>query len=183
MRSPAADVFPTSFAAPGNAGIAQLAECVPINTDDIVGLANFAAREQIDVTFVGGETSLALGVVDEFEKRQLRIIGASKSAARLEASKSFAKEFMLRHAIPTANFYAAHSPAEAIEILESGHFGEASARVVVKADGLAAGKGVIVAMNRAEAVDACNELSALVGAARPRRLFSKNFSTAPKYPF
>ncbi len=163
------------FCAPGNAGIGQVAECVPIKPEDIVGIANLADREQIDVTFVGGETSLALGVVDEFEKRGLRIIGASKNAARLEASKSFAKDFMLRHAIPTANFYTANSPAEAIEILESGHFGEASARVVVKADGLAAGKGVIVAMNRAEAVDACNGLSALVGAGAAEKIVLEEF--------
>ncbi|MEP7147648.1 MAG: phosphoribosylamine--glycine ligase [Acidobacteriota bacterium] len=163
------------FCAPGNAGIEQVADCVPIESEDIIGLANFAEREQIDVTFVGGETSLALGVVDEFEKRGLRIIGASKNAARLEASKSFAKDFMLRHAIPTAKFFTANSPAEAIEILESGHFGGASSRVVVKADGLAAGKGVIVAMNRTEAVDACNKLSALVGAGAAEKIVLEEF--------
>ncbi len=163
------------FCAPGNAGIAQIAVCVPIKPEDIMGLANFATKEQIDISFVGGETSLALGVVDEFEKRGLRIIGASKNTAQLEASKSFAKDFMLRHAIPTANFYTAHSPAEAIEILESGRFGEANAHVVVKADGLAAGKGVIVAMNRPEAIDACNELEELVGADAAEKIVLEEF--------
>ncbi|MEP6705484.1 MAG: phosphoribosylamine--glycine ligase [Acidobacteriota bacterium] len=151
------------FCAPGNAGIADIAECVPINPEEISGLAEFAKRERIDLTFVGGETPLALGIVDEFERRGLRIVGATRNAARLEASKSFAKDFMMRHAIPTAGHRTAGSPDEAIQILESGHFGEASSPVVVKADGLAAGKGVVVARDRAEAVDACRELSTLVG--------------------
>src|SRR5687768_3036763 len=111
------------FCAPGNAGIASVAECVAINAEDIPALADFAESERIDLTFVGGETPLALGVVDEFEKRGLRIVGASKSAARLEASKVFAKNFMLRHGIPTATYRSASSPSEAIAVLESGHFG------------------------------------------------------------
>ena len=163
------------FCAPGNAGIAQVATCVPINADDIVGLADFAASEKIDLTFVGGEGPLALGVVDEFEQRNLHIIGASKAAARLEASKAFAKDFMSRHAIPTAKFHTAHSPAEAIEILDAGHFGDANAPVVVKADGLAAGKGVVVARDRAEAVAACNELATLVGADAAEKIVLEEF--------
>ncbi|MEO6334447.1 MAG: phosphoribosylamine--glycine ligase [Pyrinomonadaceae bacterium] len=151
------------FCAPGNPGIAQIAECVPIKQEEISGLADFAKRERIDLTFVGGETPLALGIVDEFERRGLKIVGASRNAARLEASKSFAKDFMIRHAIPTASYRTAESPDEAIEILESGHFGEASSPVVVKADGLAAGKGVVVARDRSEAVAACAELATLVG--------------------
>jgi phosphoribosylamine--glycine ligase len=163
------------FCAPGNAGIAQIAKCVPIKPEDLSGLAEFAAHEQIDLTFVGGETPVALGVVDEFEKRGLKIIGASKKAAQLEASKSFAKDFMTRHAIPTAKFHTAHSPQEAIEILQSGHFGEASAPVVVKADGLAAGKGVVVARDRAEAIRACDELAALVGADAAEKIVLEEF--------
>lgn len=163
------------YCAPANAGIAQLATCVPVKHDDIAGLVDLALREQIDLTFVGGETPLALGVVDEFEKRGLRIIGASRDAARLEASKAFAKDFMLRHAVPTATFHVAHSPAEAIQVLESGHFGEANAPVVVKADGLAAGKGVVVAANRGEAIEACNELATLVGADAAEKIVLEEF--------
>lgn len=152
------------YCANGNAGIASIAELVDIKPDEIGRLADFAEYEAIDLTFVGGETSLALGVVDEFEARGLNIIGASRSAARLEASKSFAKDFMQRHGVPTAHYAVAMSPAEAIELLETGRFGEASMPVVVKADGLAAGKGVIVASDRSEAIEAINELESLVGA-------------------
>ena len=151
------------FCAPGNAGIATVAECVPIKAEQIKELADFAQANEIGLTFVGGETPLSMGIVDEFEKRNLRIIGASRGAAQLEASKAFAKDFMMRHGIPTAEFYTAHSPAEAVDVLESGRFGDANAPVVVKADGLAAGKGVIVARDRAEAVAACRDLELLVG--------------------
>ncbi len=152
------------FCANGNAGIASIAELVDIKPDEIGRLADFAQSEAIDLTFVGGETSLALGVVDEIEARGLNIIGASKSAARLEASKAFAKDFMKRYGIPTADYVVAMSPAEAIELLETGRFGDASTPVVVKADGLAAGKGVVVARDRSEAINAINELESLVGA-------------------
>lgn len=151
------------FCADGNAGIAEIAECVAIKPDQIDGLANFAGREKIDLTFVGGETPLALGVVDEFKKRGLKIIGANQKAARLEASKSFAKDFMARNNIPTARYKTAFSPAEAIESLKAGEFGGEASPVVVKADGLAAGKGVIVAENRDHAIAAANELKNLAG--------------------
>lgn len=163
------------FCTPGNAGIALIADCVAIKPEDIDGLADFAAREKVDISFVGGETSLALGIVDEFEKRGLKIIGASRDAARLEASKSFAKDFMLRHGIPTAKYHTANSPEEAIEILESGHFGEANSPVVIKADGLAAGKGVVVASDRSEAVEACRELATLVGADAAAKIVIEEF--------
>src|SRR5687768_6941167 len=88
------------YCAPGNAGISSIAECLPIKPENIDELAEFAERESIDLTFVGGEAPLALGITDEFENRGLRIIGASKAAARLEASKAFAKDFMSRHGIP-----------------------------------------------------------------------------------
>ncbi|MFM9904157.1 MAG: phosphoribosylamine--glycine ligase [Pyrinomonadaceae bacterium] len=158
------------YCANGNAGIAEIAECVPIRPDDIAALAAFAAANSVDITFVGGETSLALGIVDEFESRGLRIIGPNREAAKLEASKSFAKEFMARHGVPTAKFTTSHSPTFAILELESGDFGDADAPVVVKADGLAAGKGVVVAKNRAEAVTAINEMSALVGTAAAEKI-------------
>ena len=151
------------YCADGNAGIAEIAECVAIKPDNIKELTDFAERNSIDLTFVGGETSLALGVVDEFESRGLKIVGASRQSAQLEASKSFAKDFMRRHKISTAAYKTAYSTTEAIEILEGGEFGGEDSPVVVKADGLAAGKGVVVAQNQAEAVAAINELSDLVG--------------------
>jgi phosphoribosylamine---glycine ligase len=147
------------FCANGNGGISEIASCIDIKPDEINKLADFAASEKIDLTFVGGETSLALGVVDEFEKRNLKIVGVSAKAAQLEASKAFAKDFMQRHTVPTAAYETANSPQEAIEILESGKFGDENAPVVIKADGLAAGKGVVVAQNRNEAIEAIGDLS------------------------
>lgn len=152
------------YCADGNAGIGAVAECVSIRPTDIHGLAEFASQNAIDLTFVGGETSLALGMVDEFESRGLKIIGPCKKAAQLEASKSFAKDFMARHGIPSAKYTVAHSPDFAILELESGDLGDELSPVVVKADGLAAGKGVIVAADRAEAVSAIKDLEGLVGA-------------------
>lgn len=149
--------------ADGNAGIAQVAECVPVRPDDVSGLADLAKRESINLTFVGGETPLALGVVDEFERRGLRIIGPGRVAAQLESSKSFAKDFMARHDVPTAKYVVAHSPDIAVRELESGKFGNETQPVVVKADGLAAGKGVVVAGDRAEAIAAINDMNDLVG--------------------
>lgn len=151
------------YCANGNAGIGKIAALVDIKPHEILKLADFAEQNRIDLTFVGGETSLALGIVDEFEKRGLKIIGVSRRAAELEASKSFAKDFMARHKIPTAAYKTAYSTVEAVEILEAGEFGGESAPVVVKADGLAAGKGVVVAKDRAEAVAAINDLANIVG--------------------
>ncbi|MGD9563333.1 MAG: phosphoribosylamine--glycine ligase [Pyrinomonadaceae bacterium] len=151
------------FCAPGNAGIAGIAECVPIQPEDTEALAEFAAANSIGLTFVGGESPLALGIVDRFKSRGLRIMGASKKAAQIEASKAFAKDFMKRHAVPTAEYALAESPADAIAILESGVFGGPSSPVVVKADGLAAGKGVVVASDRAEAKAAIEDLEKLAG--------------------
>ncbi|REJ78350.1 MAG: phosphoribosylamine--glycine ligase [Acidobacteria bacterium] len=147
------------YCAKGNAGIAEIAETVDIGPEDILALAEFAQEKKIDLTFVGPENSLAAGIVDEFQSRGLRIVGAGKDAARLEASKSFAKEFMSRHSIPTAAFAVADSAEEAVSFLESGRFGGESAPVVVKADGLAAGKGVVVCRSRSEAVEAVRSLT------------------------
>ncbi len=152
------------FCANGNAGISEIAELVNIKPDEIDSLADFAESNQIDLTFVGGETSLALGIVDEFEKRGLKIIGVSQKAAQLEASKSFAKDFMERHEIPTAKYKTANSTEDAKNILHSGFFGDENSPVVIKADGLAAGKGVVVAANRVEAESAIEELENIVGA-------------------
>jgi phosphoribosylamine--glycine ligase len=152
------------FCAPGNAGISAVAETVSISAENISALADFASSSEIDLTFVGPEVSLAAGIVDEFETRGLKIIGASKAAAQLEASKGFSKDFMQRHGVPTAKYKNAESANEAVSILNSGAFGEESSAVVIKADGLAAGKGVVVATDRAEAIDAINDMAKLVGA-------------------
>jgi len=152
------------YCADGNAGIAEIAECVRIKPFEIEKLADFAQENAIDLTFVGGETSLAYGIVDEFELRDLKIVGVSRKAAQLESSKSFAKDFMSRHNIPTARYKTAFSTDEARQILESGFFGAGDAPTVVKADGLAAGKGVVVAENRKEAVAAIEDLEYFVGA-------------------
>jgi phosphoribosylamine--glycine ligase len=146
------------YCAPGNGGIAQVADCVPIDTLDIDALARFAEEKAIDLTVVGGEAPLAAGIVDLFESRGLAISGASMAAARLESSKAFAKQFMSRHEIPTAKFRVATEVNEAIGILRSGEFGSEADSVVIKADGLAAGKGVIVASSHAEAEAAIKSL-------------------------
>jgi phosphoribosylamine--glycine ligase len=151
------------FCANGNQGIAETAECVDIIPNDIKGLRKFVTQNNIDLTFVGSENPLALGIVDEFEKHGLKIIGATQTASQLESSKSFAKDFMSRYDIPTAKYKIANTTDEAVNILESGIFGDENAPVVVKADGLAAGKGVIVAANYSEAKKAINELAQTVG--------------------
>ena len=147
------------FCAPGNAGIAELAECVPISVNDIPALISLSQERRIDLNVVGPEAPLAAGIVDEFEKRGRRIVGPGREAARLESSKAFAKDFMRRHAIPTAHYRIASSADEAFAILQSGEFGGQAAPVVVKADGLAAGKGVIVAESRTEAIQAIEDLT------------------------
>jgi phosphoribosylamine--glycine ligase len=139
------------FCAPGNGGIAQLAECVPVKATDVDGLVRFAVDRGIDLTIVGSEAPLAAGLVDAFQTNTLLVAGPNKNAARLESSKVFAKEFMQRHGIPTARYRSARSTDEALAILRSGEFGGAHEQVVIKADGLAAGKGVVVAASRAEA--------------------------------
>ena len=149
---------PDLYCAPGNAGIAQIARCVSIGASDIPSLAQFAAAEKIDLTFIGPEAPLAAGIVDEFQQRGLAIVGPSASASRLESSKGFAKEFMTRHAIPTARFKIAGSATDAFDILRSGEFGGVDSTVVVKADGLAAGKGVVVAPTRPAAEKAVRDL-------------------------
>lgn len=146
------------FCAPGNAGMGQIARLVNVPVNDFSALAGFVENEKIDLTFVGPEAPLAAGIVDVFTTRGLRIVGPNASAARLEGSKIFAKDFMARHRIPTAAYRVAESPGEAIECLRSGEFGSAQASVVIKADGLAAGKGVVVAKDRSEAEKAIEEL-------------------------
>ena len=141
------------YCAPGNAGTMSIAENVPLGASDIQGLADFASNEKIDLTVVGPELPLILGIVDEFEKKGLKIFGPDKNAAELEGSKVFAKQFMERHKIPTAKFKVAESLEQAMEILKSEEF---YFPLVVKADGLAAGKGAIVCRNLKRAEEAVN---------------------------
>jgi phosphoribosylamine---glycine ligase len=146
------------FCAPGNAGIGQLAQLVNVSVNDHAALAQFAETNQIAVTFVGPEAPLTAGIVDAFAVKGLPIVGPTAAAARLEGSKIFAKDFMARHGIPTAVYRVADSPAQALEFLRSGEFGRVDSPVVIKADGLAAGKGVVVAAARDEAEKAVDDL-------------------------
>ena len=148
----------TIYCAPGNAGIARDAETVPIPVSDHKGLISFAQTQGIDLTFVGPEAPLVAGIVDDFEAAGLAIVGPRAQAARLEGSKVFAKDFMARHKIPTARYRTATSSEEAIEYLRSPEFGSPESSVVVKADGLAAGKGVFVAKSHEEAERAVADL-------------------------
>jgi phosphoribosylamine--glycine ligase len=134
--------------APGNAGIGAVARLIPVAAADVARLADLAERERVDLTVVGPEQPLQNGIVDLFMTRELRVFGPSRAAAQLECSKIFAKEFMSRHGIPTARFRVCNSGDEARRIVASGELGFP---VVVKADGLAAGKGVVVAADRDEA--------------------------------
>jgi phosphoribosylamine--glycine ligase len=146
------------YCAQGNAGIAQVAQLVHITAEDHGELSAFARSEGIDLTFVGPEAPLAAGLVDAFESAGIPIVGPTAAAARLEGSKVFAKDFMARHDIPTAAYRVADSPSRALEFLRSGEFGGVNQPVVIKADGLAAGKGVVVASNRSEAESAIENL-------------------------
>jgi phosphoribosylamine--glycine ligase len=134
--------------APGNPGIAAVARVAPAAAGDVPALAALAERERIDLTVVGPELPLDRGIVDLFRARGLRIFGPSRAAAQLECSKVFAKEFMARHGIPTARYRVCETAHEAHAVIRSGELGFP---VVVKADGLAAGKGVVVAPDRAAA--------------------------------
>ncbi len=133
------------YCAPGNPGIGEIAERVPIPVEEISRLADFAAAQKIDLTVIGPEVPLALGLADELSERGLAVFGPSRLAAELEGSKVFAKLFMARHGIPTARFALAHSVQEARAAQATFGF-----PVVVKADGLAAGKGVFLPQDEAE---------------------------------
>ena len=128
--------------APGNPGIARLARTVSLDSSDIDALLVLAERERIDLTVVGPELPLSLGIVDRFLESDRLIFGPTAAAARLESSKAFAKTFMAQHGVPTARFHIAESLADALRVLRGGAFGFP---VVLKADGLAAGKGVVIA--------------------------------------
>jgi phosphoribosylamine--glycine ligase len=160
------------FCAPGNAGIGRDAELVTIIPNNQAELLAFARSENIDLTFVGPEAPLADGLVDSFEEAGLNIVGPSLMAARLEGSKAFAKEFMAKHGIPTADFRIADSADEALMHLRKGDLGAPDSSVVIKADGLAAGKGVVVAASRSEAETAVEDLMVrgIAGAEAGKRL-------------
>ncbi|MDN4494895.1 phosphoribosylamine--glycine ligase [Ureibacillus aquaedulcis] len=141
------------FVAPGNDGMRQDAEIVPLDAMDFAGLAQFAKENEVDLTFVGPEQPLAGGVVDFFQARGLRIFGPIQAAAKIEGSKSYAKEIMKKYSIPTAAYETFTDASKAIAYVE-----QQGAPIVVKADGLAAGKGVIVAMTEQEAIEAINDM-------------------------
>lgn len=143
------------YCAPGNAGISSLAQCVDIGADDIPSLVRFAGEKRIDLTVVGPEAPLVAGIVDVFEREGLKIFGPGRAAARLEGSKVFAKEFMREYNIPTAGFQTFGDIGKAKDFLRGCAF-----PVVVKADGLAAGKGVVICKNFNEAERAVDEMMA-----------------------
>ncbi len=137
------------FCAPGNGGICESAECLPIDGADIHDLLDFAVREEMDLTVVGPEAPLSMGIVDLFEQHGLKIFGASKAAAEIESSKAFSKDLMKKYGIPTAWYRVSDSPEDALRYIH-----EMGAPIVVKADGLAAGKGVIICHTVEEAEEA-----------------------------
>jgi phosphoribosylamine---glycine ligase len=134
--------------APGNAGIAHTVATAPVDVLDTDAVIRLVDREQIELTIVGPEAPLGNGLADRFEAEGRRVFGPTRRAAQLETSKAFAKDFMQRHGVPTARYRVCASAAAALSAIRSGEFGDA---LVVKADGLAAGKGVVVAPDRATA--------------------------------
>ena len=145
------------YCAPGNAGIAQLAECVAIKDTDVEGLLLFAKETEVDLTVVGPEAALAAGVVDAFRKEGMPIFGHTKAATQIESSKEFAKIIMDKYQVPTAGYQSFSDYAEALAYVKAG-----TLPTVLKYDGLAAGKGVVIATTLEEADAAlqdmlCNE--------------------------
>src|SRR4051812_29176849 len=136
------------FCAPGNPGIAALVPVLPVDITNPAELLALADAHQIDLTVVGPELPLSLGIADLFATHGRLLFGPTQAAARLESSKAFAKAFMARHRVPTARFRTCESADEALRVVRSGRFGFP---VVLKADGLAAGKGVVIAVDAAEA--------------------------------
>ncbi|CAM5214002.1 Phosphoribosylamine--glycine ligase OS=Ureibacillus acetophenoni OX=614649 GN=purD PE=3 SV=1 [Ureibacillus acetophenoni] len=141
------------YVAPGNDGMRECAEILSIDVLDFEALVNFAKENKIDLTFVGPEQPLAAGIVDYFQKENLTIFGPTKAAAQIEGSKSYAKQLMKKYNIPTAAYETFTDAQKAIEYVK-----EQGAPIVVKADGLAAGKGVIVAMTDKEAIEAIEDM-------------------------
>jgi phosphoribosylamine--glycine ligase len=148
--------------APGNGGIAQIARCVPVDLKDLEAMVSVALEEQPALTIVGPELPLSLGIVDALQERGMRVFGPTRAAAMLESSKGFAKRFLQRHNIPTANYAVCATAEELEKAVEIFH-----PPIVVKADGLAAGKGVLICQSRRTAVEAAHGLftGALLGEA------------------
>jgi len=141
------------YCAPGNAGISNLAQCVNIDADSIEKLVGFAKKEKIDLTVVGPELPLSRGIVNEFNQQGLRIFGPNKEAAEIESSKVFSKYLLKKYNIPTANYQVFQNSEKALAYIQQQTF-----PLVIKADGLAAGKGVFIVKNLLEARDALNAL-------------------------
>ncbi len=149
-KSPKVDKI---YCAPGNAGIGQIAECVPIGAMEFDKLVDFAKEKEIDLTVIGMDDPLVGGVVDKFEEAGLRVFGPRKNAAILEGSKAFSKDLMKKYNIPTAGYENFDSPEEAMKYLET-----AKMPIVLKADGLALGKGVLICQTREEAMEGVRTL-------------------------
>ena len=141
------------YCAPGNPGIATLAENIPIGVDELDRLLEFALKENIDLTVVGPEQPLSLGIVDLFEEKGLKVFGPRKNAAFIEASKAFSKDLMRKYQVPTAAYGVFSHIEPAVEFID-----KTGVPIVVKADGLAAGKGVIIAQTRDEAIEAVSDM-------------------------
>lgn len=165
------------YCAPGNAGIANQAECVVIKVEDTEALADFAADKGIDLTVVGPEASLAAGVVDTFNSRGLRIFGPTKAAARIESSKEFAKEIMAKYDVPTAAYRVFDKFEPALEYVSNRPL-----PAVIKYDGLAAGKGVVVAMTYPEAEEALRDML-LDESFGKGRVVVEDFLDGPEFSF
>ena len=156
--------------APGNGGIAEIARCVPVDLKDVAAMVQLVEAEQPGLTIVGPELPLSLGIVDALQERGLRVFGPTKAAAMLESSKSFAKRFLQRHNIPTAKYAVCTNPAEIQKAVEFFH-----PPIVVKADGLHAGKGVIICESRQTAIEAARGIfsGALLGATEQQVIFEE----------
>jgi phosphoribosylamine--glycine ligase len=150
------------YCAPGNAGISEIAECVDIAATDINALVEFAKEKKIDLTIVGPDDPLVIGIVDAFEAENLRVFGPRKNAAIIEGSKTFSKDLMKKYNIPTASYKSFTDAEEAKKYLESSDF-----PIVLKADGLALGKGVLICKDLAEACEGVNSI-----------MINKNFGSA-----
>lgn len=165
------------YAAPGNAGIADEAECVAIGVEDVKSLADFAEQNGIDLTVVGPEAALAAGITNEFQKRGLKIFGPTAEAARIESSKEFAKQLMEKYGIPTGGYESFTDYAEALAYVKSRPL-----PAVIKYDGLAAGKGVVVAQSYEEA-DAALKDMLLDGTFGEGKVIIEEFLDGPEFSF
>ena len=143
---------PVLIFAPGNPGMEQLGPCFPVSVEDLKGLLALAQEQKVDLTFVGPEQPLVAGIVDLFQANGLHIFGPSRAAAALEGSKAFSKDFMQRHAIPTAQYQNFKNLPSALSYLR-----RVGAPIVIKASGLAGGKGAVVCMTLPEAESALDE--------------------------